>query len=44
MMRQKYVKDKDGNKVPRYYLRAEMVELLPVFSQPTVKSSEAEYD
>ena len=33
MMRQKYVKDASGNRVARYYLRAEMVELLPVFTQ-----------
>ena len=33
MMRQKFSKDKDGNKVLRYYLRADMVELLPVFTQ-----------
>lgn len=32
-MRQKYIKDKNGNRVPHYFVRAEMVELLPVFSQ-----------
>lgn len=34
MMRQKYSKDSSGNKIQRYYLRAEMVELLPVFNSP----------
>ena len=30
---QKHLKDKNGNRVPHYFVRADMVELLPVFSQ-----------
>lgn len=40
MMRQKYVKDVNGNRVARYYLRAEMVELLPVFTQMKSESTD----
>ncbi len=31
-IRQKFSKDANGNNVPRYYLRADTVELLPVFN------------
>jgi len=31
-MRQKYAKDSNGERTPRFYLLADMVELLPVFS------------
>ncbi|MBQ8680333.1 MAG: single-stranded DNA-binding protein [Treponema sp.] len=43
-MRQKFAKDKDGNKVPRYYLRADMVELLPVFTQVSPTKKDAEHE
>ncbi len=39
-MRQKYSKDENGKKVARYYLRADMVELLPVFSSYSVQKNE----
>ncbi|MCR5252574.1 MAG: single-stranded DNA-binding protein [Treponema sp.] len=32
VMRQKYTKDDKGNKIARYYLCADIVELLPVFN------------
>lgn len=41
-MRQKYSKDSTGNKIPRYYLRAELVELLPVFSSYSVQKKDDE--
>ncbi len=41
-MRQKYAKDSNGNKISRYYLRAEMVELLPVFSSSVRKEVQNE--
>ena len=39
-MRQKYTKDKTGNKIARYYLRADIVELLPVFNSMGKKDGE----
>lgn len=39
-MRQKYAKDSNGNKIARYYLRADMVELLPVFSSYAIQNKE----
>ena len=41
MIWQKFSKDSNGNKITRQYLRAEMVELLPVFSSFSDKKKQA---
>lgn len=37
-MRQKYSKDSEGNRIPKYYVRADMVELLPVFNSYAIQN------
>ena len=39
-MRQKYSKDVNGNTVVRYFIRADMVELLPVFNSSKIEEAE----